>query len=165
LASDTTVLQIDMPRLLWARLIGQLRRGGQGVRESGAFLLGHQSGSSAKLTRFICYDQLDAKAYQSGAIEFHGNGYAALWRICRESKVQLLADIHTHPGIDVRQSHIDQRHPMVAEVGHTALIAPRFAYTSRWSLRGVGVYEYLGSFQWRTYNELTMPPRVALSWW
>ena len=69
--------------------------------------------------------------------------------------MDLLVDVHTHPGPDVRQSSIDERHPMIPIVGHTAMIVPNFARTAWWSLKLVGVYEYLGGFKWRTY-----PPRA-----
>ena len=76
----------------------------------------------------------------------------------------MLADAHTHPGPDVGQSAIDQRHPMLPVLGHTAMIVPDFARTGWWSLSAVGVYEYLGNFQWRVH-----PPshsrRVKLSLW
>jgi proteasome lid subunit RPN8/RPN11 len=165
LASDVLIQVIRVPCLLWARTIAELRRRGHGARESGAFLLGRQGGFSAKVTSFICYDDLDPDAYQSGAIEFHAAGYAALWKHCRQKGLQLLCDVHTHPGKDVRQSHIDRRHPMIAISGHTAMIVPNFANTSRWSLQAVGVYEYLGNFEWRTYDSRTSPCRVQLTLW
>lgn len=164
LASDQ-LQRIDVPRLLWTRLISALRSRGQGKRESGAFLLGRQQGAAGKVARFACYDDLDTHAYQGGAIEFHSDGYAELWRLCRENKLVLLADVHTHPGGDVRQSGMDRRHPMVAVIGHTALIVPHFAATSRWSLREVGVYEYLGGYQWRTHVPQGSLPRARLTWW
>lgn len=165
MASDTPPSTITMPLLLWAALVLDLRKRGQGRRESGAFLLGRQDGDRAKVRKFICYDDVDANAYQHGAIAFHAAGYAALWQRCKELKLDLLADIHTHPGADVRQSHIDQRHPMVPIVGHTALIAPFFAHASLWTLIGVGVYEYLGSFKWRTHDVRAAHPRFRLTWW
>ncbi len=157
-------LTIEMPLLLWARLVRDLGRRGQGRRESGAFLLGSQSGTRAKIRQYVCYDDIDPNAYQGGAIMFHANGYAALWQRCKAAKLDLIADIHTHPGTNVSQSGIDQRHPMVPVVGHTAMIMPHFGRTSRWSLSGVGVYEYLGNFKWRTHGADTAP-RVRLSWW
>lgn len=165
MASDTPAQFITIPFLLWAALVLDLRKRGQGRRESGAFLLGQQTGNSAKVRKYICYDDIDANAYQHGAIAFHAAGYAALWQRCKDLKLDLLADVHTHPTQDVRQSHIDQRHPMVPVIGHTALIMPNFAHTSLWSLTGVGVYEYLGSFKWRTHDARQAPPRVRLSLW
>lgn len=156
---------IEMPIFLWAMLVFDLRKRGHGRRESGAFLLGQQTGSRTKVRRYICYDDIDSNAYQGGAIAFHAAGYAALWKHCRALKVELLADIHTHPSSDVRQSFIDQRHPMVPMIGHTAIIMPNFGRTSPWSLMGIGVYEYLGNFKWRTHDLHATPPRFKLTLW
>lgn len=149
---------------LWARLVEDLRRRGRGERESGAFLLGREGGAIERVTSYLCYDDIDADAYQRGAIAFHAAGYAALWRHCERTGLQVLADAHTHPGAGVGQSHIDQRHPMLPVLGHTALILPHFADTPWWSLNAVGVYEYLGNFRWHSH-----PPgprrRVSLSLW
>ena len=143
----------------------QLRREGGGRCESGAFLLGRQRRAASRVTTFVCYDQLDPTAYQSGAIIFHADGYAALWKLCRETGLQVLADVHTHPGEYIGQSGTDQRNPMIPVVGHTAMIVPNFARTRWWSLSAVGVYEYLGGFMWRTPTASERPRRLALTVW
>ena len=146
-------------------MLFDLRRRGGGVRESGAFLLGREDRDPARVTSYICYDDVDPAAYQSGAIAFHASGCAALWRRCKEKQLDLLLDVHTHPGRDVRQSPIDERHPMIPIVGHTAMIVPNFAKTAWWSLKNVGVYEYLGGFKWRTHPASARSRRVKLSLW
>ena len=165
MASDQTITAIKIPVWLWASVIFDLRRRGGGVRESGAFLLGRDNRNPARVSTYICYDEVDPKAYQHGAIAFHANGCAVLWQHCREKQVQLLIDVHTHPGPDVRQSSIDERHPMLPVVGHTAMIVPNYAKTRWWSLKAIGIYEYLGSFKWRTYLPSAPGRRVKLSLW
>ena len=165
LAPKPFLEKISLPVWLWARLLTDLRRRGYGRRETGAFLLGRSFSGRGRITTYLCYDDLDPHALQSGAIAFHATGYAALWKVCRENALEVLADVHTHPGTNVGQSSIDQRHPMVPVVHHTALIVPRFAQASRWSLKGVGVYEYLGGFSWDTHNRAGKPKRVSLSLW
>jgi len=128
-------------------------------------LLGDQRGVSGRITRIICYDELDPDAYDSGAIAFHAVGYAALWQYCRQYELQVLADVHTHPGVNVCQSPIDRKNPMVPMLGHTAIIVPNFASTPWWSLRSVGVYEYLGDFRWRTHKPSDAPRRIKLVLW
>jgi hypothetical protein len=162
--SDFPEKTIRVPQLLWRKVIHELRRRGKGVRESGAFLLGRDIGKSPKVKGFVCYDDLDPDAYQGGGIQFHANGYAALWKLCREMKFEVLCDVHTHPR-GVGQSGIDKRHPMIAVAGHTAMIVPNFADTTVWSLDGIGVYEYLGNFQWRVHRPDKPKRRVRLSWW
>ena len=165
MASEPVLEKISLSVWLWARLLTDLRRRGDGERESGAFLLGHCDGARGRVTTYLCYDDLDPHALESGAITFHAPGYAALWQVCREKALDVLADVHTHPGCGVEQSSIDQRHPMVPIVHHTALIVPRFGQASRWSLKGVGVYEYLGNFRWATHNRANKPKRISLNLW
>jgi hypothetical protein len=164
LAPDTAVV-IQVPVFLWMRLVRQLRLRGGGRRESGAFLLGRQRGTIANVTAYVCYDDLDPRAYETGAITFHAEGYAAFWQYCRETKLELLADAHTHPGSHVGQSHTDRRNPMVPVAGHTAMIVPNFGRTPWWSLKGVGVYEYVGNFEWRIHAPSDGARRVVLTWW
>lgn len=165
MASDPGINTVTVPILLWRKLVLQLRRQSAGVRESGAFLLGRQHGIYAKITGSMRYDELDPHAYEFGAIAFHAAGYAALWQYCREYKLEVLADVHAHPGANVCQSHIDLRNPMVPLLGHTAIIIPNFACTPWWSLRSAGVYEYLGGFKWRTHEASEKPRRIKLVLW
>lgn len=162
-SSETSVQAINVPVLLWRRMIIALKDRGLGRRESGAFLLGEQSRGRARVTAFVCFDDLDPDCYQNGVILFHASGYAALWKLCRERKLQLLCDVHTHPGSDVRQSPIDERHPMVPTKGHGAIVVPHFAHTSWWSLKQIGIYEYRGEDGWRAYPPSLPERRVRLS--
>lgn len=165
LASDNCVSTVTVPLLLWRRVLLELRARGQGRRESGAFLLGNRHANSGRVTRFVCYDDLDPCAYQSGAITFHAAGYAALWAFCRQSNLQVLADVHTHPGTWVQQSGTDQRNPMVPVVGHTAVIVPIFGAAPWWTMKAAGVYQYLGDFTWRSSSISDRPQRFRLSLW
>ena len=125
-------------------------------------MLAPQGAAVDRATCFLCYDELDPNAYLGGGIAFHAVGHAALWEHCRMKKLRVLADVHTHPGHNVRQSPTDQRNPMLPLHGHTAIIVPNFANTSWWTLNAVGVYEYLGDFQWRSYAAGCGKRRVTL---
>lgn len=162
-ASNAESSSIQISVWLWVRLLMALRRGGRRIGESGAFVLGRRE--TRKATTYVCYNVLDPNAYQGGAIAFHAAGYAALSAFCRDRKLEVLFDIHTHPGAGVGQSDVDQRHPMLPLVGHTALIVPYFGQTPWWSLRSIGVYEYLGNFQWRSHSPSRGGRRVKLTLW
>lgn len=136
---------------LWKRLIKQLKTRGDQTRESGAFLLGKPY--EREISDFICYDELDPASLNSGIIIFNGDGYIPLWEICRKKKLKVLADVHTHPGNWTGQSGPDQRHPMIAQPGHIALIVPDFAAKRNQLLENVGVHEFLGEGSWRSYGE------------
>lgn len=154
---------IEVGLWTWAMLVLGLRRRGEDRRESGAFLLGHWNGSVGRVKRVAYYDDLDPRAYQGGIIVFHGEGLAALWKICRESRLEVVADCHTHGNAGTAQSVTDQRNPMLPEVGHMALIFPYFAHLPPWSMRGVGVHEYLGSYRWRRHDRDGLSNRLHIT--
>ncbi len=154
--------QLTISRRIWRQLIGELRQRGQGRRESGAFLLGDRHGGQACVRDFVCYDDLDPTALDQGYVTLHSRGLKALWAQCRARQLDVVADAHTHPGADTRQSTLDRRHPMIPVAGHLALIVPNFAVTSHWHLHGVGVHEYLGT-GW--HSHIAPQTRLRLSWW
>jgi hypothetical protein len=143
-APDTPMIACSYP--LWWRLFRELRRRGGGVRESGAFLLGRRAGNVANVTDLAFYDDIDPAALATGIVRLSGHAMNVVWQRCSERGVEVVADIHTHPG-GAGQSRSDRDHPMVSMRGHVALIAPRFA-RSAFDLRGIGVYRYAGSKAW-----------------
>lgn len=136
---------------LWKKLIKQLRLRGGGRRETGAFLLGKANENS--ITAFICYNDLDPCAFDSGIIIFNGDGYIPLWEHCSKTGLKVLADVHTHPGSWTGQSSSDMQHPMIAQKGHIAFIVPEFAALKNQLLNGVGIHEFKGDKTWTSWKE------------
>lgn len=133
---------------LWRKLLKGLRdRGLESSRESGAFLLGHRSETSAHIVDFILYDDLDPHALDSGIVRFDGRYYGLLWDICKRRNLTVVADVHVHPG-GASQSRSDQEYPMISRAGHIAMILPNFA-RGPVRVRDVGIYRYLGSKEWQ----------------
>jgi proteasome lid subunit RPN8/RPN11 len=146
---------------LWSSGMAELGRRGGGRRESGAFLLGeravHGGVERRRVRRFVYYDDLDPTCLDRGIVVFDGAGFGPLWALCRETGLEVVADVHTHPGI-ARQSEADRRHPMIATPGHMALIVPDFAARVPSTLE-LGLYEYVGAHQWRDH---TGPPAASV---
>ena len=137
----------EIPITKWLYLISGLRKRGQGLRESGAFLL-HKA-DKIRINKIIFYDQLDPEVSKTGIIRFNGSGYVKLWNLLKDLKMEVAADIHTHPDYNTNQSYADQRHPMVRLQGHVAMIAPNFAL-NRWLTPGdCSSYIYQGNFNWK----------------
>lgn len=132
---------------VWARLHRDLRHRADGVRESGAFLLGKITDKGRFVKDYILYDDLDPNCLRQGAIDFSGKHFGTLWNICRSRNMQVVADIHVHPGSE-QQSSIDAAHPMISEKGHIAFIVPDFASQEPDVLR-TGINQYLGLGAWR----------------
>ena len=134
---------------LWQEVLAELgRRGGDGKRESGAFLLAHRGQKVNCVTRVAYYDDLDPDCLK-GYIHFQAVGYSKLWDLCEEDGLRVIADVHTHPSSWVSQSHTDREHPMIARVGHIALIVPSYA-TRTPEAHEVGVHIYRGDDGWKS---------------
>ena len=138
--------ELIISRGQWLGLLSELLRRGGGQTESGAFLLGRSEGDRRIFQSAVFYDDLDPKAYSSGVCILYADAFERLWGLCRARGLQVLADVHTHPGNSL-QSEADRRNPMVARPGHLALIVERFASDPVWRHR-TGVYRYEGSHTW-----------------
>jgi proteasome lid subunit RPN8/RPN11 len=114
-------LRIKCSIAFWFRLQRELCRRGNRERESGAFLLGNSAPEVATLAEAVYYDDLDPEALQTGIVRFDGQYYARLWEICRNTGLDVIADVHTHPA-SAEQSQSDRSHPMMARSEHVALI-------------------------------------------
>lgn len=139
--------RLSCPSRLWREGLLELRRRGEGRHESGAFLLGTRAGRRRNITRFVYYDDLDQHCLDTGIVVFDGVGYGPLWKLCRDARLEVLADIHTHGG-RATQSTLDRDNPMIARPGHVALIAPHFA-AQVFRPTELGVYEYSGEHKWK----------------
>lgn len=151
---------VTIPFWRWWHLVGELRRRGDGRRESGAFLLAPVN--SRRISEFVCYDDLDPHALDSGCIRFDGRPLVKLWRYCEARSRRVVADVHTHPGDWVSQSDSDMFHPVVPVAGHLALILPSFASRTGLSLEGVGVHVYAGDGRWVTQSKADRFVQITL---
>lgn len=130
----------------WNALITELAQRADGVRESGAFLLAPARAEGPEVTTIIYYDDLDPDALDGG-VSLYAEAFGRLWSHCAANGLRVLGDIHTHPSNVVRQSAIDRGNPMVAAVGHIALIVPNLAVGVIRPI-DVGVHRYLGDAGW-----------------
>ena len=64
-----------IPVGVWRRLIKDLRRRGHGHRESGAFLLGTRGPKQDVVRAYVCYDDLDPQALDTGIVIFGSAGF------------------------------------------------------------------------------------------
>lgn len=147
----------------WNRILGELDRRGRRRHEAGAFLLGIECDGRKRVLDAVYYDELESRAYDTGVCVLHGDAFAKLWGTCRERCLTVVADVHTHPGAAV-QSASDRTNPMVARVGHVAVIVPDFAKRPV-SRTQTGVYEYQGDHQWRDRGREDAPKHFYIGLW
>jgi hypothetical protein len=150
------------PRL-WAQMTEQLRSRGQGRHEAGAFMLGIERDNRREALDIVYYDDLDPNAYASGVCVLHGPSFARLWEICRERRLSVVADVHTHPR-DAFQSLADRTNPMVATAGHIAIILPDFAVGPDLRQR-LGIFEYLGRHEWIDRSPVRATNFLYIGFW
>lgn len=141
---------LELRQGLWEKLLTHLRRQGGGVRESGAFLLGHKVEATRTVTAFLPYERLQADALQDDYVSLNAASFAKLWKLCGKEGLSVVADVHTHR-FGVGQSRSDRDNPMIALRGHVALIVPNFAQGCR-GFQGVGMYVYQGSHRWFNHS-------------
>jgi proteasome lid subunit RPN8/RPN11 len=142
--------RISCARSLWMRILAELARRGEGRHEAGAFLLGPTGAGRRRVCDVIYYDELEADAYSTGVCILHGEAFAKLWGQCRQKRLTVVGDVHTHQGL-ATQSEADRTNPMIARSGHVAVIVPNFA-RGRFKHRKLGIYEYRGEHEWRDHS-------------
>lgn len=129
--------------------MGDLCQRGGGRRESGAFLLGKATQDAKVVSAWVSYEDLDPASSKHAIIRLDTSAFSRLWQVCGDREVQVVADIHTHPGKPI-QSWSDRAFPMLALSGHIALIAPRFARGTV-EPADVSFNVYAGGGQWKSY--------------
>jgi proteasome lid subunit RPN8/RPN11 len=149
-AATTPAPLLEVPASLWAELMAHLHSQGAGVRESGAFLLGRKTDAGRVVERFVPYEQLQPDAFSNDYVSLKADSFAKLWEVCRATGMTVVADVHTHP-FGPGQSRSDRTNPMVALMGHIALIVPRFAKGNPHP-RDLGLYVYQGNHQWVSHS-------------
>ena len=141
---------LTIPFPLWRLLLTELHRRTEGHHESGAFLLGHSDEYGRQVSQIVYYDDLDPNAYRTGIVILHAASFSLLWDICRSNSLSVVADIHVHPK-GAWQSSADRDNPMIALLGHLALIVPDYALPPI-RLENLGFFEYLGDHRWRNLS-------------
>ena len=148
---------------LWVRMMTELHRRTQGRHESGAFLLGRDRAGRRDAIDVIYYDDLDQTAYASGVCILKADAFSKLWAICRARNATVVADVHTHPGAAF-QSEADRTNPMIARLGHIAIIVPNFAVPPV-RYEDLGIYEYQGEHRWWDRSQRRCRKFVYTGFW
>lgn len=147
----------------WRSLIAQLCRRGAGRHEAGAFLLAANDGDQHTVRDVLYFDDLDPHSL-GRSIHIGGLAFSRLWDFCDAGGLMVAADVHTHPASWVGLSMIDAANPMVARVGHVAIIVPAFA-RSPVTTRDIGVHLYLGAAGWTSWAGPQAARRVKVGRW
>jgi hypothetical protein len=157
-------LLLRFSRRRWADLIAGLGQRGGNVSESGAFLLARRAARKHEVVaKIVFFDDLDAGCGHGG-IHLDWRAFTRLAELCDVHQLRVIGDVHTHPGAWVDQSGIDRDNPLIARVGHVAVIVPDLA-SQPVRVVQVGVHEYQGEDGWRSYFGEQAASVLRVSWW
>ena len=154
------VKPLELPAATWTALMLDLRRRGDGCRETGAFLLGREGATARTVGSWLPYDDLDPEASAYDYIRLRTEAFSALWSFCARTGAEVVGDIHTHP-LGPTQSPSDRANPMVAIAGHVAIIVPRFAMGDV-TPADVSVNVYRGDRRWSSYFGLAAASMIQM---
>ncbi len=149
---------IEISLYHWYKLLTGLKLRAKGIQESGAFLLSNRNSKDVKSIAF--YDTFDPTVSDSGIIQFEGG--VKFYEFLAENNLEVLADIHTHPGKNTQQSVLDKTNPMIRLKGHIAIIAPDYCKSVFIKPRDCSVYKYLGEFKWHKFPKNKIPIHLKI---
>ena len=141
---------IYLPQEVWTNTWLGLRERSMSEKESLCVWAGVRQDNYSRVEEIIFLD--DLPGVESFAL-FHRVPRPAvkqLFKILLDKKLEFIADVHTHPEDWVGLSLTDQSHPIEFRIGFVSVVLPFYA-ASEPMLTKVGVHEYVGESQWRTY--------------
>lgn len=140
---------LEIPRAIYGTLVTDLAKSGSGIKEAGAFLLGHIVDQDRRVFSYLMYEVIATESSRKHAyVAFTAGEMARAWEHCYATGLQVVADIHTHP-LGPGQSVTDRAHPIISVPGHVALIAPFFAMHDPQPV-DLGVHVFEGAGRWRS---------------
>lgn len=151
--------KLNCTSTFWTSLVAELYRRGAERTEAGALLLGRRlSNGTRQLLEPVYYDDIDPKALARGFVYLDRRRLGSVWARCRSTCLEVVADVHTHPGLAL-QSPSDRANPMMPRAGHIALIFPHYARAPI-VLPEVGIYEYVSDSRWLTLTDRHRPSNI-----
>jgi len=154
--------KLEISRAIYDALIANLVKSGRGIKEAGAFLLGHHDEQMRRVSSYLMYDIVATESYRKHAyVAFTAEEMAIAWEHCYATGLQVIADVHTHP-MGSEQSVTDRAHPIVSVAGHVALIVPYFAMRKPEPI-DLGVHIFEGAGRWRSLFRQTAHDSIILT--
>jgi len=138
-----------------------LQQRSQGSQETACVWLGDQDAERETATEVVFLDDLPGTVGRRLHHRTSREAVRILIDRARELGLTIVGDVHTHPGPWVDLSEVDRAHPIEYRIGLLALVFPTFAEGPP-RLDGVGVHEYLGSGEWRTFEGEDVASRLSL---
>lgn len=143
--------------------MSDLAKRSNGAHESGAFIVGLKIGHRREATGYLLYDDLEPGCLDSGIVHFTSKGFRQLWKTLKQSGLQVVADVHTHPD-DAYFSCTDRRNPMIPTPGHLAFVIPNYASGSP-TPQDAAFFIYKGNYQWEEFRAEAAGRKLYVGFW
>lgn len=144
--------KIHIPKVLWNLTWNGLKERSSGEVEALCIWAGKRDGNGSRVQEVMFLDSINGVEAYPLFHRISREATAEIFKYLSSKKLQIIADVHTHPDEWVGLSKIDREHPLEYRVGFTSLVLPHFGDVEP-SISGLGMHRYLGNLKW---HELTI---------
>ena len=139
--------RIYIPRLIVEKTAEQLRKYGTQGNEGLVFWGGIEAGDGSKFVTTCVYPRV---RWVSGiSVSSDVVAGAGVVREVRRRGLEIIAEVHSHPGHGVGHSIVDDENPFVLADGNLSIVVPRFGEKGMEPLWECGIYIYSLKSGWR----------------
>ncbi|MEQ6390317.1 Mov34/MPN/PAD-1 family protein [Bacillaceae bacterium S4-13-58] len=153
---------LHIPQSIWSKTQTGLASRGAGKRESACIWVGHREKHRWIVKGIIFLDDIPGTIANK---RFHHTPNVVIqqiYELLRKEGFQIIADVHTHPALNVEMSELDKSHPTEFRIGFLSLILPNYGYPPI-TLKNIGFHEYLGNDKWTRVRYSNIIKRVKFT--
>jgi proteasome lid subunit RPN8/RPN11 len=153
---------VNIPSSLWHKTQKGLATRGAGERESACLWVGQRGKEIWSVKGIIFLDDIPGTISNKRFHHTPKEVVNKIYQVLRKEGLQIIADVHTHPGRDVEMSDLDKNHPIEYRVGLLSLILPNYGFPPI-TLRNTGFHEYLGNDMWTQIPYRNVIKRITIT--
>lgn len=135
-----------IPRPLIEKTVKKLREQGVKFNEGLVFWAGIEAKDGSKFVTTCVYPKQQCSGISVSSDLIAG---AKVVREIRKRRLEIISEVHSHPGHWVGHSPIDDENPFVLAEGNISIVVPHFAKEGMEPLWKCGVYLYSFKDGWR----------------
>lgn len=143
--------RIYIPHLIVEKTAEHLRKYGAQGNEGLVFWAGIEAGDSSKFVTTCVYPKV--RGVSGASVSADVIAGAEVVREVRRRELEIIAEIHSHPGHWVGHSIIDDENPFVLADGNISIVVPCLGDEGMEPLWKCGVYLYSVKDGWRRLSE------------
>lgn len=159
---DTPLGRIEryyIPDSVWQAVLGDLAKRGRRHDEGLALLAGGTSADSSAAYATVCF--IPRRGHWGGGVRLEQPELVSLNTALTQHDLQLLAQIHSHPG-NFGHSPGDERLALSYREGFVSIVIPDFAQAKALKPEDCFVYEYKREWQWNEISREEVQQRFMI---